>query len=95
MGRKAGQPCTSSRKISDHQIFSPLQSVFRQPWIVRQIKSFERLTAQAALNHDYATALMAMTINPQVMDENIARQILDEMLKAHRQYLPGWTIPEV
>lgn len=63
--------------------------------IVRQIKSFERLTAQAALNHDYATALMAMTINPQVMDENIARQILDEMLKAHRQYLPGWTIPEV
>ena len=53
------------------------------------------MTAQAALNHDYATALMAMTINPQVMDENIARQILDEMLKAHRQYLPGWTIPEV
>ena len=61
--------------------------------IVRQIKSFERLTAQAALNHDYATALMAMTINPQVMDEKIARQILDEMLKAHRQYLPGWKIP--
>jgi 6-phospho-beta-glucosidase len=56
--------------------------------LVQQIKSFERLAAEAAVTGDYYTALVAMTINPLVPSDTIAKQILDEMLEAHKDYLP-------
>lgn len=56
--------------------------------LVQQIKSFERLGAEAAVTGDYHTALLAMTINPLVPSDTVAKQILDEMLEAHRKYLP-------
>lgn len=56
--------------------------------LVQQIKSFERLGAEAAVTGDYHTALLAMTINPLVPSDTIAKRILDEMLEAHRKYLP-------
>lgn len=56
--------------------------------LVQQIKSFERVAAQAAVTGDYHTALLAMTINPLVPSDTLAKQILDEMLVAHRDYLP-------
>lgn len=56
--------------------------------LVQQIKSFERVAAEAAVTGDYHTALLAMTINPLVPSDTIAKQILDEMLVAHRDYLP-------
>ncbi|MCY7628656.1 6-phospho-beta-glucosidase [Bacillus sp. FSL W7-1034] len=56
--------------------------------LVQQIKSFERVAAEAAVTGDYETALVAMTINPLVPSDEIAKQILDEMLEAHREYLP-------
>jgi 6-phospho-beta-glucosidase len=56
--------------------------------LVQQIKSFERVTAEAAVTGDYHTALVAMTINPLVPSDTIAKQILDEMLEAHKDYLP-------
>ncbi|GLF83935.1 MULTISPECIES: 6-phospho-beta-glucosidase [Bacillus] len=56
--------------------------------LVQQIKSFERVAAEAAVTGDYETALVAMTINPLVPSDDIAKQILDEMLEAHREYLP-------
>ncbi|KOA80288.1 diacetylchitobiose-6-phosphate hydrolase [Bacillus stratosphericus] len=56
--------------------------------LVQQIKSFERVAAEAAVKGDYETALVAMTINPLVPSDEIAKQILDEMLEAHREYLP-------
>ncbi|MFP3840183.1 6-phospho-beta-glucosidase [Bacillus safensis] len=56
--------------------------------LVQQIKSFERVAAEAAVTGNYETALMAMTINPLVPSDEIAKQILDEMLEAHREYLP-------
>ncbi|RLQ94852.1 6-phospho-beta-glucosidase [Falsibacillus albus] len=56
--------------------------------LVQQIKSFERLTAEAATTGDYQTALVAMTINPLVPSDTLAKVILDEMLEAHKEYLP-------
>lgn len=56
--------------------------------LVQSIKSFERVTIEAALSGDYNTALLALTINPLVGSDRIAKKILDEMLEAHRTYLP-------
>lgn len=56
--------------------------------LVQSIKSFERMTIDAALTGDYNTALLALTINPLVGSDRIAKKILDEMLEAHRTYLP-------
>ncbi|MFY0781191.1 6-phospho-beta-glucosidase [Peribacillus simplex] len=56
--------------------------------LVQQIKSFERMAAEAAVTGDYHTALVAMTINPLVPSDTIAKKILDEMLEAHKEDLP-------
>jgi len=56
--------------------------------LVQQIKSFERVAAKAAVTGDYNTALLAMTINPLVPSDKVAKDILDEMLEAHKEYLP-------
>jgi 6-phospho-beta-glucosidase len=56
--------------------------------LVQQMKSFERVAIEAAIGGDYATALLAMTINPLVPSDRVAKVILDEMLEAHKEYLP-------
>lgn len=56
--------------------------------LVQQIKSFERVGAEAAVTGDYKTALLAMTINPLVPGDKVAKEILDEMLEAHKEHLP-------
>lgn len=56
--------------------------------LVQQVKSFERVAIEAAINGDYGTALLAMTINPFVPSDRVAKVILDEMLEAHKEYLP-------
>lgn len=56
--------------------------------LVQQIKSFERIAAEAAVTGDYNTALLALTINPLTPSDKIAKAILDEMLDAHKEHLP-------
>jgi 6-phospho-beta-glucosidase len=56
--------------------------------LVQQIKSFERVAIEAAVTGDYNTALLALVINPLTPSDTIAKQILDEMLEAHKEYLP-------
>lgn len=56
--------------------------------LVRQIKSFEQLTAKAAVSGDYQTTILALTINPLVTSDVDAKKIVDEMLVAHKDYLP-------
>ncbi|WP_163652039.1 6-phospho-beta-glucosidase [Listeria sp. PSOL-1] len=56
--------------------------------IIQQIKSFERLVAEAAVTGDYNKALLAMTINPLTPSDNEAHVLLDELLEAHQTYLP-------
>lgn len=56
--------------------------------LVYSIKSFERVAAEAAVTGDYKKALLAMVINPLVPGDKIAKEILDEMMEAHKKYLP-------
>ncbi|MFD2972320.1 6-phospho-beta-glucosidase [Peribacillus deserti] len=56
--------------------------------LVQQIKSFEQVSIEAAVTGDYGKALLAMTINPLVPSDRVAKMILDEMLEAHKEYLP-------
>lgn len=52
------------------------------------MKAMEELTIEAAVTGDYGAALQAFTINPLVPAGNIAKKLLDEMLIAHKDYLP-------
>ncbi|MGE8204900.1 6-phospho-beta-glucosidase [Heyndrickxia sp. NPDC080065] len=56
--------------------------------LVQQIKSFERVAAEAAVTRSYDKALLAMTINPLVPSDKLAKVVLDELLEAHKEYLP-------
>lgn len=56
--------------------------------LVQQIKSFERVACEAAVTGDYSLAVLALTINPLVASDAIAKKIVDEMLEAHKKYLP-------
>ncbi len=59
--------------------------------LIRHLVSFQKLAEDAAVNGNYDTALMAMTINPLVPGDRIAKVILDELLEAHRKYLPQFS----
>lgn len=56
--------------------------------LVQQIKSFERIAAEAAVTGDYNKAVLALTINPLTPSDTIAKEIIDEMMEAHKEYLP-------
>ena len=56
--------------------------------LVQQIKSFEIAACEAAVSGDYNKALLAMMINPLVASQRDARIVLDELLEAHKDYLP-------
>ena len=52
------------------------------------MKAMELTTIEAAVTGNYGTALHAFTINPLVPSGKIARQLLNEMLVAHKKHLP-------
>lgn len=58
--------------------------------IYREIKTFERLTAEVAVKKDRDIALMVLMVNPQLQDVDQAKIILDEMKEAHKKYLNGF-----
>lgn len=53
-------------------------------------KAFEELAVEAAVTGCYATALHALTINPLVGDSSLAKAVLDDLLEAHKEYLPNF-----
>ncbi|MBY7142280.1 6-phospho-beta-glucosidase [Virgibacillus sp. NKC19-3] len=56
--------------------------------LVQQIKSFERISAESAVTGDYTKAVLALTINPLTPSDATAKQIVDEMMEAHKEHLP-------
>ena len=52
------------------------------------MRAMEELTIEAAVTGDYATALQAFTTNPLIPGTEIARKVLNELLDAHKKYLP-------
>ncbi|MCE5236540.1 MAG: 6-phospho-beta-glucosidase [Clostridiaceae bacterium] len=56
--------------------------------MMQTLKSYERLTVEAALTGSYETALSALMLNPLVGDYHKAKGALDEMLLSNRAFLP-------
>ena len=60
--------------------------------LVQQIKSFEVAACEAAVTGDYNKALLALMINPLVQSQTMAKIVLDELLEAHKAYLPQFKL---
>ncbi|NLV77625.1 MAG: 6-phospho-beta-glucosidase [Tissierellia bacterium] len=58
--------------------------------LIHQIKSFEILGAEAAVEGNYEKALLAMITNPLVANDKYGHKILDELLQAHKKHLPNF-----
>jgi 6-phospho-beta-glucosidase len=56
--------------------------------LMKQVKTYERMTIEAAVEHSYAKALQALTIHPLVMDRRLAGEILEEYYRLHVAYFP-------
>lgn len=59
--------------------------------LIQKVNSFERIAVEAAVTGDYQKALLAMTINPLVPSDKVAKKILDEMLVVHKENLPQFS----
>ncbi|QIL46826.1 6-phospho-beta-glucosidase [Vagococcus coleopterorum] len=55
------------------------------------MKNMELVTIEAAITGDYGLALQAFTINPLVRSGETAKRILDELLIAHKEFLPNFS----
>lgn len=56
--------------------------------LLQLMKDMELTTIKAAVTGDYKAAIQAFTINPLVPSGKIAQTVLDELLVAHKDYLP-------
>ncbi len=55
---------------------------------VMQLKAFEKLVIESAVEGNYEKAVTALTINPLCPDDSLAKTLVDELLEAHKKYLP-------
>ncbi|MHB1627085.1 MAG: 6-phospho-beta-glucosidase [Bacilli bacterium] len=56
--------------------------------LMEPVKTYERLTVEAAVHGDYRAALNALTVHPLVPSFHAAKSMLDEYLEVHKEYLP-------
>lgn len=56
--------------------------------LVQEIKTFETLTVEAAVEGNYEKAVLALALNPLVASDSLAKILVDELLEAHKEYLP-------
>lgn len=58
--------------------------------LIEQVKAYEEYTIEAAITGDRNKALIALLNNPLIHDVRDAKGILNELLEAHRAYLPAF-----
>ena len=56
--------------------------------MVQHIKTFERLAVKAAVHGKRADAIAALNMNPLIGSDVIAAKVFDELVEAHKKYLP-------
>jgi len=56
--------------------------------LIQGVKAYEKLAVQAGLNGDYKAGLGALLTHPLIGDSRKAKGVFDEMLEAHKEYLP-------
>lgn len=59
---------------------------------ILMMKAFEEQVIKASISGDYRDAYLAFVMNPLIKDEKKAKVILDELLNAHKQYLPQFDL---
>lgn len=57
---------------------------------IQTIKTFERLVCEAAVTGNRDVAIAALNMNPLVPSDELANIVFDELLEAHRKYLPNF-----
>ena len=58
--------------------------------LINQIKSFEVLVSESAVEGNYEKLVQALSINPLNTSDVKARAIIDDLLVAHKDYLPNF-----
>ena len=58
--------------------------------LVQHVKAYEQLTVQAAVTGDRETAIWALVNNPLVGNYTAAATLVDQLVEAHRDYLPAF-----
>lgn len=58
--------------------------------LVQTIKSFEQIAVEAAVEGSREKAILALTINPLVASDAVAKALVDEMIEAHKKHLPNF-----
>ena len=76
VGRDLIRPITVG-KIPDHCL-----------GLVKQVKAYEHLTIESALEKSYSKAITALAIHPLVPNYTTAKTILDEYIIKHQPYFP-------
>ncbi len=66
--------------------FGPLPPAERG-WL-QLMKNMELCVCQAAVSGDYGLALQAFMMNPLIPSGATAKRVLDELMVAHKKYLP-------
>jgi len=56
--------------------------------LVHTIKSFELTAVEAAVEGSREKAILALTINPLVASDTLAKTLVEEMVEAHKEHLP-------
>nr|WP_143744900.1 6-phospho-beta-glucosidase [Marinilactibacillus piezotolerans] len=59
---------------------------------ILMMKAFEEQAIKASISGDYRDAYLAFVMNPLIKDEKKAKVILDELLNAHKEYLPQFDL---
>lgn len=55
---------------------------------IQTIKTFERLVCEAAVTGNRDIAITALNMNPLIPSDELANVVFDELLEAHKEYLP-------
>ena len=48
------------------------------------------MTIEAAVTGDRGTLLQAFMMNPLITSGDVAKQVMEELLEAHKKYLPNF-----
>ena len=55
---------------------------------IQMIKAFERMVADCAISGNRNLAVTALNMNPLCPSDAIANVVIDELIEAHKEYLP-------
>ena len=58
--------------------------------LIQQMKAFERLAIEAAIEGSRDKAILALSINPLTPSDEIAKVVVDKMVQAQKQWLPNF-----